>query len=116
MGQTNVTITVHGPQGSTRVETLADTAAAFTRIPGSAARELGLKDTYETSVELGDGRIVTHRLALADIQIQDVRRPLLVAIAEDGERSLLGYTALETLGFKVNPVNHRLEKTAAIES
>ena len=115
MGQTVVTVTIHGGRGSTQVETLADTAATFTKIPRSVARELGLEDIYETTVELGDGRTVTRRLALADVQIENVRRPVLVAIAEDGERPLLGYTALETLGFKVNPVTHRLEKTSAIE-
>jgi len=32
-----------------------------------------------------------------------------------GEKGLLGYTALEVLGFKVNPLTRRLEKTFAIE-
>ena len=115
MGQTNVTITIHGPLGSTQLDTPADTAATFTKIPRSAAPKLGLEDTYETAVELGDGRTITRSLALADLQIDDVRRPVLVTIAEDGEKPLLGYTALEALGFKVNPVTHRLEKTTAIE-
>jgi len=32
-----------------------------------------------------------------------VRRPVLIAIGKE-ERSIIGYTTLELLGFKVNPV------------
>jgi len=38
-----------------------------------------------------------------------------VAIAENEERPLLGYTTLEILGFKVNPITTKLEKTVAVE-
>ena len=31
------------------------------------------------------------------------------------EKPLLGYTALEILGFKVNPISRKLEKATAIE-
>jgi predicted aspartyl protease len=39
----------------------------------------------------------------------------LVAIGGEDEQILLGYTALEILGFKVNPVTGKLERTVAIE-
>ena len=107
MGQTLVTLTIHGPQGAIQVEALADTGATFTKIPASMATQVGLVSAYEVSIELGDGRTVTRPLALAEVE--------LVALSEDGETSLVGYTTLETLGFKVNTVTHRLERTTAIE-
>ncbi|MBI2916946.1 MAG: hypothetical protein HYY01_03045 [Chloroflexi bacterium] len=58
---------------------------------------------------------MTRRLALAEVEIEGVRRPVLVALGSNGERPLVGYTTLEMLGFKVNPVTHHLEKTPAIE-
>ena len=48
------------------------------------------------------------------MEIEGVRRPVLVAIGEE-ERPLVGYTALELLGFKVNPITRKLEKAMPIE-
>ncbi|MBI4199637.1 MAG: retroviral-like aspartic protease family protein [Chloroflexi bacterium] len=115
MGQTLVVLRIHGPFGSAEVEALADTGATFTKVPRRVAEQTGLQAQYETAVELGDGRTITRALALADVEVNGVRRPVLVAIAENGEHPLIGYTTLEALGFKVNPVTHALEKTTAIE-
>jgi len=41
--------------------------------------------------------------------------PVLTAIGEEGERAFIGYTTLELLGFKVNPITGKLERTFAIE-
>ena len=110
-----VAMTIHGPEGSRQVDGLADTAVTFTKIPGTLAASLGLEARFETPVELGDGRTITRRLALAEVEIEDVRRPVLVALADDGEQTLVGYTTLEALGFKVDTVKHVLERTKAIE-
>ena len=115
MGQTVVLLRVHGPRGSAELEALVDTGATFTKLLRSIAEQVGLEARYETPVELADGRTITRQLALAEVEVEGVRRPILVAVAEDRERLLLGYTTLELLGFKVNPVTGKLEKTAAIE-
>ncbi len=115
MGQTLVRIRVYGPLDSGDVEALADTGATFTKLSRSVIEKIGVDTSYETEVELGDGRKVTRSLALADVEIDGVRRPVLVSVGEDGERALIGYTTLEALGFKVNPVTHSLEPTPAIE-
>jgi clan AA aspartic protease len=116
MGETRVQFEIYGPEGkSIKLEALVDTAATFTKVPESVAVKLGLKAQYEAEVELGDGRILKRRLALAEVEIEGVRRPVLVAIGGEDEQILLGYTALEILGFKVNPVTGKLERTVAIE-
>ena len=79
------------------------------------AEELGLVATHEVQVELGDGSMITRPLVLADVDVQGVRRPMLVATSQGAETPLLGYTALEILGFKVNPITRSLEQTPAIE-
>jgi len=71
---------------------------------------LELEAKYETEVELGDGRVLT----LAEVEIEEVRRPVLVAIGEE-EKPLIGYTTLELLGFKVNPITGKLERAMPIE-
>ncbi len=115
MGETIVLLKIYGSAGSVEVETLVDTGATFTKIPRSVADQVGLEVKYETSVELGDGTIITRQLALAEVEVEEVRMPVLVAISDGTETPLLGLTTLEILGFKVNPVTRPLEKTPAIE-
>lgn len=115
MGQTNVLLKIYGSAGSAEVETPVDTGATFTKIPRNIVDEIGLELKYETYVELGNGTTITRQLALADVEVEEVRMPVLVAVFDGTETPLLGYTTLEILGFKVNPVTHSLEKTPAIE-
>ena len=115
MGETIVSVAIHGPQGAAYLDALADTGATFSKIPMTLAEDLGLAATHEVQVELGDGSMITRPLVLADVEVAGVRRPMLVATSQGAETPLLGYTALEILGFKVNPVTRSLEKTPAIE-
>lgn len=114
-GQTWVNLRVFGPQGSAEVRALADTGATFTKVPHQAAEEAGLQTEYEVPAEMADGRTIKRSLDLAELQIEGMRRPVLVSVAENGQTALVGYTTLETVGFKVNPVTHRLELAPAIE-
>jgi predicted aspartyl protease len=94
---------------------LVDTGVTFTKIPRSVASRIGLQAKYMAEVMLGDGRTVTRELALGEVEIEGVRRPVLVAIRGDEEIPVVGYTTLETLGFKVNPITGKLERIPAIE-
>lgn len=115
MGETEVRVRVIGSKGSAEFEAMVDTGATFTKIPKSSASEAGIEPKYEVDVKLVDGRVVQRMLGLADVELEGVRRPVLVAVSPDGERPILGYTALENLGFKVNPITRRLERARAVE-
>lgn len=116
MGETRIFFRVYGANGqAAELEAVIDTGATFSKIPRSLAAKLGLEGKYETEVELGDKRIIKRKLSLAEIEIEEVRRPVLVAIGEEEERPVVGYTALELLGFKVNPLTGKLEKAIPIE-
>ena len=116
MGETRTPFKIYGIDGqAAEVEAIVDTGATFTKIPRALASALGLQVKYETDVELGDGRIIQRGLALAEVEIERVRRPVLIAIGGEGEKPLIGYTTLEVLGFKVNPITGRLERAIAIE-
>ena len=115
MGETRIHFKIYGANRETaELEAVVDTGATFSKIPNSVADTLKLETKYETEVELGDGRVVGRKLVLVDMEIEEVRRPILVAIGEE-EKPLVGYTALELLGFKVNPITRRLEKAMPIE-
>jgi len=116
MGETRTPFKIYGMNGeAAELEAVVDTGATFTKIPRTLASALGLQVRYETDVELGDGRIIRRGLALAEVEIEGVRRPVLVAVGGEGEKLLIGYTTLEALGFKVNPITGKLERTIAIE-
>jgi aspartyl protease family protein len=115
MGETVTKFKVFGARGSVELEALVDTGATFTKIPESYAERVGIETRYDTEVELADGRVVPRKLGLAEIQIADVRRPVLLAVSANGEKPVLGYTSLENLGFKVNPITRLLERARPIE-
>lgn len=115
MGETRAALKIHGMNGRVaELEALVDTGATFTKVPKAVAEELELEVKYETEVELADGRRVKRGLALAELELAGVRRPVLIAIGGE-ERPLIGYTTLEVLGLKVNPLTGQLERAVAIE-
>jgi clan AA aspartic protease len=116
MGETRVSFKIHGADGKAiELHAIVDTGATFTKIPSSIALELGLESKYEAEVELGDGRVIKRGLAPAEVEIEGVRRPMLVTLGREGEKPVIGYTTLEILGFKINPITGKLERTVAIE-
>ena len=116
MGETRTRLKIYGSDGNAiELEALVDSGATFTKVPKEMAHSLGLKSRYGTGAELADGRRIKRGLAGAEVELEGVRRPVLVAIGEEGERALIGYTTLELLGFKVNPVTGKLKRTFAIE-
>jgi len=87
------------------LEAIVDTSATFTKIPESVASELGLQVKYETEVELGDKRIVRRGLALGEVEIENVRRPVLIAIGKEGERAVISLYNIRTTRFQSKPYN-----------
>ncbi|MCS7133616.1 MAG: hypothetical protein NZ921_02300 [Candidatus Caldarchaeum sp.] len=115
MGEVRTFFTIHGPKGRVTLEGLADTRATFTKAPVWVANQLGIELGFVVEVEMADGRTVERKAGLAEVEIDDVRRPVLVTFSEGDELPLVGLTTLETLGFRVNPLTRKLEKVKAIE-
>jgi len=115
MGETRIRFRVYNGERFVELEGIVDTGATFTKIPKAAASTIGLQAKYRAEVMLGDGRIVLRDLAVGEVEVEGVKRPVPVAIGEDEETPVIGYTTLEILGFKVNPVTGKLERTPAIE-
>ncbi|MBI2916617.1 MAG: aspartyl protease family protein [Chloroflexi bacterium] len=108
-------VTVRGLIGSTEVqardvEFLADTGSFATILPPALARELGITPTLTTRLVVADSRQVEAGAAAAYLRLHDREGAVLVAIL-DVPVPLLGASALEALGFKVNPVDGTLEPT-----
>lgn len=115
MGETRVRVKLYGIRGWKEIEALVDTGATFTKVQESVAREIGVDLKYDTTVEMADKRLVQRKLGLAEIEFDGIRRPVLIAVSPDTEEPLIGYTTLENLELKVNPMTRKLEKTKPIE-
>jgi len=115
VGETRVKFRVYSGGVFVELEGLVDTGATFTKIPMWAASKIGLQAMYKAEVMLGDGRTVTRGLAYGEVEMERIRRLVPVAIGGDEEMPVIGYTTLDILGFKVNPVTWKLERTPAIE-
>jgi predicted aspartyl protease len=73
-------------------------------------RELGIEPNWKAAVTVADNRQVESRIGVAYLEIED--RKGIVFVSEMAVPiPLLGVTALETLGFKVDPVEQKLEPT-----
>ncbi len=115
MGEVSVHLKIHGPAATQELEAPVDTGATYTKIPKAVAEGVGLQLEYETEIELADKRLVRRKLGLALVEIEGVRRPVIVSVSEDDEQPLIGYTTLELLEFSVNPLTRTLERTRPIE-
>ncbi len=101
--------------GHAELEMLVDTSATFTKIPESLASTIGLKADEVIEVKLSNGSIRRRGLTEAKLEVNGIKRTVPIAIGPEGEEPILGYTALEILRFKVDPITRVLERTMPIE-
>jgi len=87
---------------------LVDTGSFYTILPPSLAKELGIMAQLTTELTLADKCIVKAGMSLAYMKLLDREGVLPVAIL-DAPEPLLGTTALEGLGVKVDPLTGKLE-------
>ena len=92
------------------VEFLVDTGSLYTFLPPELAATLGLSFPIRSSVALADRRTVEVPVGVALLRWRDRKGGVIVATM-DVSMPLLGVTALEVLGLKVDPVLENLEHT-----
>jgi clan AA aspartic protease len=110
MSFTYVNVTVRGMKASRDVRMLVDTGSTYIVLDPETIKELGLPETpYAVDLLLADGRRISARLFLAEVEVKGRRGPAFVAELTV-PTPLLGVHALETLGFKVNPRTGELEE------
>ena len=111
MGQFTVRVTVANPAESGRrveVELLVDTGATLTWVSSDLLQQIGAPPLPRRSFVLAEGRRVERGTAAAVVKLDGVEASVTVVAAEPGDAQLLGATALESLGFIVDPEGRRL--------
>jgi len=109
VGFTYVEVVVHGRRASRPVRMLVDASSTYIVMAPALIKELGLVETpYQVDLTLADGRRISVRLFLAEVEVLGRRGPAFVAELET-PTPLLGIYALEAPGLKVNPLTGELE-------
>ena len=96
------------------VEATVDTGAAYTTLPGSLLRELGVEPMDKRRFLLADGRRIWMDIGHAWATIDGESVVTLVVFGEDDAPPLLGAYTLEGLALAVDPVEQRLVPTHLI--
>jgi len=112
MGITKVTVEITNPRDQTPWQTVslvADTGAIFSVIPKAALEQLGIAPYAQETFQLADGSEIQRDLGDVFLRIEGKARTVPAIFGEPNDSPLLGVTALEILGFAVNPVTRKLE-------
>ena len=96
------------------VEATVDTGAAYTTLPGSLLREIGVTPVGKRRFLLADGRRIELDYGEARASVDGESVATLVVFGEDDAPALLGAYTLEGLALAVDPVEQRLVPTHLI--
>jgi len=112
MGMVYATVTVFSPDfsRSEKVSLLVDTGSTLTWIPEEIALRAGIQATGTAEFRTADDRTVERPIADGPIECEGVRGIVRLAFARPGDANVLGVTALDTLGFEVDPVRRVLRR------
>ncbi len=96
------------PERAAEVSLLVDTGATLSWIPREILEKLGVSPFSRLPFLLADGRRLERDVSAVLMMIDGRKAAVTVALGEPGEEAVLGATALEGLGFVVDPVAKKL--------
>ena len=101
-------------QQAREIEATVDTGAAYTTLPGSLLRELGVASLGKRRFLLADGRRIEMDYGEARATVDGESVTTLVIFGEDDSPALLGAYTLEGLALAVDSEAQRLVPTHMI--
>lgn len=111
MGLFQVTVKLSNPTAPEKVREvrlLVDTGATLSWVPSEILQSLNIRPTSRLEFQLADGRVLERDVGAALFTIDGRMLAIPVAFAESGEEPVLGATALEAMGFAVDPIEQKL--------
>lgn len=99
------------PDSAEEVRVLVDTGATLSVFPASLLEGMGIKRIGQSRFR-GFGGVITRDVGTINLRYGDAVAGVTVVFGEENDPAIMGVTALETLGFHVNPVDgelHRVE-------
>jgi len=95
------------------VEMLVDTGAIFTLVPRPVLEQLGVRPTGTRTFQTIERRPIEREVGVMEIEVESRQPPgpVPVIFGEANDGAVLGVTALESMGLKVNSAAGTLEPT-----
>ena len=103
---------IYGGEEKYYMPFLVDTGATDSVIPGNELEKIGIKREFKRTYELADGSLLEFDVGYAMLRINGEQTMGSVIFGSDDIEPLLGITALESIGFIIDPVRQILRKTA----
>ena len=97
------------PDMAEEVNVLVDTGATLSFFPAGLLDRLGIRRTGQRRLR-GFGGIITRATGTAILTYDGEVAGVTVVFGEDRDPTIMGVTALESLGFNVNPVAGGLDR------
>ncbi len=88
---------------------MVDTGATLSVFPASLLDRLGVRPTGERRFR-GFGGVVTREVGGAHMSYAGVSADVTVVFGEEGDPAIMGVTALESLGYQIDPVAGELHR------
>ena len=117
MGFTHVNMEISNvadPQRHREIALLADTGAMLSVIPASVLERLGIQEAGVRRFR-GFAGVVERRIGGALFRYQDFLAFVSVIFGDEDDTPVLGVTALESLGYQVDPVTQQLRPTEMLQ-
>jgi aspartyl protease family protein len=117
LGITLVHVAIINPSDSTRkldVEVIVDTGSILTWVKRKRLEELGISPRREKEFRTIEGRKITRPTGPIIVGFGGQEADVEVVFAEETDAEVLGVTALESLGFQVDPVTNQLNRSSLL--
>jgi clan AA aspartic protease len=111
MGLTRQRLTVketHRSRKKAEVDFLIDSGAVYSLAPTTVLKRLGIRPHRTVEFTLADGRVISRKVGDAYFEHRGAGGAAPVIFGETDDESLLGATALESLGLVLDPFKRRL--------
>lgn len=112
MGFVHVNIGLSNPSepgSAEEINVLVDTGATLSVFPASLLDRLGIQRTGQRRLR-GFGGVITRATGTVNLAYGGEVAGVTAVFGEDGDPTVMGVTALESLGFNVNPVAGELDR------
>ena len=112
MGFLHIDVEVSNPASpavSESVRVLVDSGATLSVLPAEMLERLGIRRVGRRRLQ-GFGGVVTRDVGTVDLRYDGIQSGVTAIFGDAGDPPIMGVTALETMGFELDPVRGRLNR------
>jgi clan AA aspartic protease len=117
MGETKIRVSIKSrPEDANKIvlEAAVDTGATYSWIPRTLMAKLVIRPSRRVKFKTSEGRVIERDVGHLFIEWNGETAPTTIVLAEEGDQTVIGLHALESLGLEVDPVTREVRKREAL--